>query len=281
LKLKMRDLVIAAACVAVVVPALAYGDDPPATANVVAQDYGAADGRWDNPNPTIAVGGTVNFSDPGSQLTHNVVFTEKQPASCTQTGGANTGAPPPLPTIAQRTWAGNCRFASAGDYPFVCSVHANMTGTVHVAAAATPTPTATATPVPTTSPGPGGGGNPPGSGGTNPPAAKPKLTLAKSQKGARVRGSVTVAAKGSKLVITVWAPKGALSGGKSKKPVQIGRKTRTNAPAGKVSFAIATNAKAKSALRRHRRLSVTVSVALTPPGGHELTDSAKSTLKMS
>jgi hypothetical protein len=92
---------------------------------------------------------------------------------------------------------------------------------------------------------------------------------------------VTVAAKGSKLVITVWAPKGALSGGKSKKLIQVGRRTRTNAPAGKVSFAVATNAKARSALRRHRRLSVTVSVALTPPGGHELTDSAKSTLKMS
>jgi hypothetical protein len=46
-----------------------------------------------------------------------------------------------------------------------------------------------------------------------------------------------------------------------------------------VSFAVGTDAKARSALRRHRRLSVTVSIALTPPGGHKLTRSVKSTLR--
>jgi hypothetical protein len=95
-----------------------------------------------------------------------------------------------------------------------------------------------------------------------------------------VRGSVQVKLSGSRLEVSLWAPRKALSGGKSSKLVRIGRSMRASAPAGKVSFAVGTDAKARSALRRHRRLSVTVSIALTPPGGHKLTRSVKSTLRM-
>ena len=81
------------------------------------------------------------------------------------------------------------------------------------------------------------------------------------------------------LEVSLWAPRGALSGGKSSRLVRIGRSTRASAPAGRISFAVGTDAKARSALRRHRRLSVTVSIALTPPGGHKLTRSVRSTLR--
>ena len=106
------------------------------------------------------------------------------------------------------------------------------------------------------------------------------VAIAKSQKGTRVRGSVRIKLAGSRLEVSLWAPRKALSGGKSSKLVRIGRQTRAAAPAGKINFAVGTDAKARSALRRHRRLSVTVSIALTPPGGHKLTRSVKSTLRV-
>jgi hypothetical protein len=155
-----------------------------------------------------------------------------------------------------------------------------MTGTITVvASSATATPTPTATPgagaTPTPTPAPGGGGQT-----VTQTTLKGFVVVPRSQKGTRVRGSVDVKLAGSRLDVAVWVPRKALSGGKSAKLVRIGRQTRASTPAGKVSFAIVTDAKARSALRRHRRLSVTVSIALTPPGGHKLTHSARSTLRM-
>ena len=172
-----------------------------------------------------------------------------------------------------------------------------MTGTVHVVAppqptatptaTATPTVTPTTTPVPSGSPdpgdGPSGGGTPnPGTpGSNNATPSQLKLSVAKTQKGTKVRGNVTVEKAGSKLAVSVWAAKNVVQHSSSKKLVAIGHATRTKAPAGKVTFSVTANAKARSALRRHHRLSVTVVIALTPPGGHELTRSVKSTLKVS
>jgi len=49
--------------------------------------------------------------------------------------------------------------------------------------------------------------------------------------------------------------------------VNIGRFLRSSLKAGAVSFAVPLNAKAKSALRRHRRLALTVQIVLTPAHG--------------
>jgi plastocyanin len=284
LQLKTRDLVIAAAVCAVVgIPALAYGQQAPPTVSAV--DVSASAHKWDNPSVTIAPGGTVTFQNT-TPTGHNVGFTDKQPSSCTQTSGATFGsAVPPMPTYPITGWSGTCTFNTPGDYPFVCLVHADMTGVVHVVAAATPTPSVqpTTTPVASASPDPGDPGTPaPGTpGGNTATPSQLKLSVAKTQNGAKVHGNVTVGQAGSRLVVSVWAPKNALQHSSSTKLVEIGHATRIKAPSGKVTFSVTANAKARSALRRHHRLSVTVEIALTPPGGHELTRSVKSTLKMS
>jgi plastocyanin len=283
LRLKTRELVVAAACgIAVGVPALAYGrGDPVVTINATGTD---PDWAWDQPDVTIAPGDSVRFNNNPAAPTafHNVTFEDgsPKPAGCSQTAGSGTGTitQAPMPAAVKRNWTGECRFDAPGDYRFVCGAHPYMKGTIHVVAAATPAPSATATPgaspTPTPTPDPGGSGG-----------EKPKQTLAgmvaiaKSQKGTRVRGSVEVKLAGSRLEVSLWAPRNALSGGKSSKLVRVGRHTRTSTPAGKISFAVGTDAKARRALRRHRRLSVTVSIALTPPGGHKLTRSVKSTLR--
>jgi plastocyanin len=281
LRLKTRELVVAAACgIAVGVPALAYGRaDPVVTINASGADPNYA---WDQPDVTIAAGDTVKFSNhqTATSAFHNVTFDAK-PTTCTQTSGTGAGtvSQGPMPSIVRKNWDGECRFDTPGTYNFVCSAHANMTGTIHVVAAPAPTPTATAppgaypTPAPTPDPGPTGG---PQQTQTTLAGA---VAVAKSQKGTRVRGSVDVKLAGSRLEVSVWVPRKAVSASKSTKLIRIGRSTQTSTPAGKVNFAVGTDAKAKSALRRHRRLSVTVSVALTPPGGHKLTHSVKSTLR--
>jgi len=47
----------------------------------------------------------------------------------------------------------------------------------------------------------------------------------------------------------------------------VGRLVRSSLYAGKVSFAVSLNAKAKSALRRHHRLALAVKIVLTPLHG--------------
>jgi hypothetical protein len=185
----------------------------------------------------------------------------------------------PAPGFRPPPWEGSCDFETTGEYPFVCPVHSIMTGKITVVApspSATPTPTPTpgASPTPTPTPGPGELGQT-----VTQTTLAGMVAIAKSQKGTRVRGTVQVKLAGSRLDVSLWAPRKALSGGTSTKLVRIGRQTRASTPAGKINFAVGTDAKARSALRRHRRLSVTVSIALTPPGGHKLTRSVKSTLR--
>ena len=151
-----------------------------------------------------------------------------------------------------------------------------MAGKITVVApspSATPTPTPTATPGATPTPGAGGGG-----GTVTQTTLKGLVAIPKSQKGSRVRGSVEVKLAGSQLEVAVWA-RARRSRGSKQQARPHRPSTRASTPAGKVSFAVGTDAKARSALRRHRRLSVTVSIALTPPGGHKLTHSARSTLR--
>jgi plastocyanin len=268
LRLNTRHLVMAAVCsIAVGVPALAYGrQDTPEVHPVGTDPYFT----WSSPDITIAPGDTVAFNNPSNVL-HDAKFDKGSP-SCTG-----------LPSTFKKQWSGSCRFDAPGDYHYFCELHATMTGEIHVVAAATPTPTATApagaspTPTPTAGPGTGTGG----SGGTTETQSTlaGAVTIARSQTGTRVRGSVNVKVGGSRLEVSLLAPRNALFGGKSRKLIRIGRSMRASAPAGKVSFAVGTDAKARSALRRHRRLSVTVNIALTPPGGHKLTHSVRSTLR--
>jgi plastocyanin len=253
------------------VPALASarGDTPTVTAG----DNPAP--HFDNADVSIQTGGTVKFEYAGGGVPHDVVFTSGSP-DC-------TGLPPKLPEYDLDGWSGSCRFDTAGTYKFECEWHPTlMTGTVKVddPSAGSPTPTVIGgTPTPT----PGPGATPTPGPGTNPPAPQSTLkgavTLARSQHGSRVRGAVKVKAAKSRLEVGVWVPKSKLSGGKSHKAVRVGRFLKASTAAGSVRFSITVNAKARKALKRARRLALTVSVALTPPRGHKLTRSLHSTLR--
>src|ERR1044072_6874953 len=110
-------------------------------ASIVAKDpYMFETAAGGAPNVTIAAGGTVSFSQGGSNP-HNVVFKDAQP-TCVQTAGANSGAVPPLPNQATSTaWAGACTSPAAGTYAFYCGFPGpNMNGSVTVPGAGTPPP---------------------------------------------------------------------------------------------------------------------------------------------
>jgi hypothetical protein len=275
----MRGLMLAAACGALAGgPALAFAqqpDPPKFTAyDTMPPVWRAGDGTT---SVTIAPGGSVTFTYPSGSSFHNVTFTGAKPAAC-------TGLPPQVedgPPMAAG-WSGSCRFDAAGSYAFICQYHPEtMKATVVVAdpdpgyGTPTPTPgTPGATPTPTPAVGPGG---------VTPP--KPQSTLkgavklARTQRGSRLRGAVKVKGAKSRLEVSVWASRAQLAGGKSRKPMRVGRWLERSTRAGSVTFSVPLSARARNALRRHRRLPVTVAVALTPPGGHELTRTLRATLR--
>jgi plastocyanin len=224
---------------------------------------------------TIAPGESVAFEYPAQAYgggPHNVRFTDMdaQPASCTDMPGEF--APQPAP------WSGSCRFDRKGSYPFNCVFHANMKGTVVVA---NPPATATATPTqggpyvtPTPTPTPEPGVTP-----TPQTTLRGAVRLASAQRGSRVRGTVAVKAAKSRLEVALFVPRSKLSGGKSHRAVRVGRWVKASTAAGSVRFSVPLSARARSALRRAGRLAVTVSVALTPPGGHKLTRRLHTTVR--
>ncbi len=197
----------------------------------------------------------MDFSYPSGFSTHNVVFTGAAPASCTQTAGADSGAVPPLPaTPTGQGWAGNCTFAAEGTFAFVCGFHATMRGSVVVSSTLPPAD------------GEGGAGGGGGAAGpTGPGPAASKLTVARVQRGAAVRGSVLVAAAGSRLTVDLLARRSAL-GGAGGKLVAVGRLSKTVGE-GKRTFRVRLSGAGKRATGAAGRLALTVKVKVTPASG--------------
>jgi hypothetical protein len=86
-----------------------------------------------------------------------------------------------------------------------------------------------------------------------------------------VHGAVEVAQAGGRLEVDLLAGNASLAKAKHPSRVRVGRVIRSSLQAGAVSFAVPLTAKAKSALRRHRRLALTVQIVLTPVHGAALT----------
>jgi hypothetical protein len=89
------------------------------------------------------------------------------------------------------------------------------------------------------------------------------LTIKAKQKGAAVKGSLRIAAAGSRLSVTLTIP------GKTKqaKPVTIGTLTVAKAKSGVNAFTVALDKRhGLPAQRKTRTLKVTVRVTVTPPG---------------
>ncbi len=123
-------------------------------------------------------------------------------------------------------------------------------------------------PSPTPSP---TGGNPTATTSSPPPSGQPKtepapgplfgsVELTSTHHGGVVHVSVLVSSAGSegRLQIELLA-KGTAG--------PVGRLVRSSLHAGKLTFAVSLNSKGKAALRRHRRLVLTVKITLTPQHG--------------
>ncbi len=224
---------------------------------------------------TIASGGSVTFAD------------SKTAANISWTGAAPTCEPavPVAPAATKTGWEGKCTFATPGAYHFESStLWFEYTKYEVVVEGSAPGP----------SPGPTGeggskGGSTPGGGTSSPtttsgeaPSGSPLSgapTISPSQRGTTVKGSLQIskAGAGDRLVVELMATTASLaSAGRSTQVV--GRSVSASVSAGRRSFSVELNAKAKRALKRRHRLALKVRITLTPAHGEATTVTRSMTL---
>ena len=242
------------------------GAQPPPSASFTARNYAWEVTGTSATTATIVTGGTVTFSSPEPNSSHNASFSGTGPSGCNP---ALPGSPQPPP------WSSTCTFNAPGTYSFVCTAHPGMGGSVEVVNAGTPT-----TPPPTTVPGtPPPGGNPPGGSPSEPGSVSVKV--ARRQRGSTVRGSVTTTVDGSRLAIRALVSNRLLANSRPRRirNVSVASLRRLVASAGKTSFALRLNRAARRALNRRDRLIVNLRITVTPPGGAATTATRRVTLR--
>jgi plastocyanin len=237
----------------------------------------AAAGSGSKPAPaskiTIAAGGEVTFTD-NTTTKANIAWMGAAP-TC-------SSSVPVSPASPQTTWEGKCKFEQPGTYKFESStlfnggpslnytkyeivVEGATTGTTPTTTTTTTTTATTTTPTTPNEPSPGYGS--PVEGG---PRA---LKLAAGQHGSTLHGSIKVsqADSGGRLEVALFAAGASLAKTEHAAQVRIGRLVRSSLKAGSVSFSVPLSAKGKASLRRHRRLTLTVKITLTPLRGAAVT----------
>jgi plastocyanin len=261
-----------------VLPAVAVSETTPTIeAFDSAGVYGEQHHSWSPTTATVSSGGVVTISNPSSTVAHGVHWVNG-PATPSCTGNIPIGT---SASASGTNWSGNCTFSQAGTYTFYCTVHGpEMTGTITVNPNGTTT-TTTATPAPGGGSGPPSSTTNPGSGGpvtgtSGSPSAASLLTavsVAPRQHGESVHGSLVVsqAGAGGRLEVALLARGASLAKVGHPQQVRVGRLVRASLRAGKVSFTVPLSAKAKRALKLHRRLALTVAMVLTPAQGSAVT----------
>jgi hypothetical protein len=157
-------------------------------------------------------------------------------------------------------WSGDCTFAQAGSYTFVCTVHpTEMKGTISVSSGAPPPVPPEETPaVSPESPlqGPASGA----------------LRLARNQAGTSVRGSIAFspASAGGELEVLLLT-KGALRMAAPAASTKVGRLLRFPLRVGRIAFAVPLDGRARHALGSREKLPLTVQVTVRAPGQAALT----------
>ncbi|MBE2317193.1 hypothetical protein DVA67_014520 [Solirubrobacter sp. CPCC 204708] len=247
----------------------------PTSARFVITDTRATAVGTDSNDVTIALGGTVRFEYPQGAAKHNVNL-ERVGPECAQVAGAGTGTRgrivPPDPE--GPGWVVQCHFPAPGVYHFGSDENGTIHGVVRVADAngyvppdntPTPTPTPTATYVPGLPGGPGtdttnGGG---GSDSTMIVAGKSGLrwSATKSQRKS-LRIVLTGGSERTTVTVEAQARRTDLRAKGKAKRLRVGRVTRTVNAGARVTVSIPLNAQAKSALRRLKKLSLTLHVTV-------------------
>jgi hypothetical protein len=214
----------------------------------------------------VASGGTVTFVDHGKE------------ANIAWTGTAPTCEPsvPVAPASPKTSWEGTCTFATSGTYKFESSTlfkdYSNDYTKYEIVVEGTPTTTTTTgttgttTTTTTTTPSPSPESPLAGS-------QSQAVKVAKSQHGGSVKGSLNLskAAAGDRLEVDLLAQSAFLAKAKHSTRVRVGRYVRSSLSAGKLSFSVKLNAKARRAIKRHHKLALTVEIVLTPASGEALT----------
>ncbi len=263
---RLAIILCALALALVVLPAVAGSETTPSiSAYNEPGIYGTH--SWTPATATVAPGGTVKFANPYSETPHGLKFTGGSAGATPTCSGIPAAAGEPSGAV---SWSGECTFSAPGTYTFVCTVHAEMRGTITVApdgstTVTTTTPTSTEPAAPG-APGPGG---PSGVGGSPFVAGAHALRLASAQHGAAVRGSIDVSAAGAggRLEVALLASGASLGAGRHSSRVRIGRYVRASVHAGIVAFDVGLTARGRAALHRRPRLAVSVRVLLTPVTG--------------
>ncbi len=224
----------------------------------------------------IASGGTVTFIDHGEKA--NIAWTGTAP-KCEP-------VVPVAPEPPKTGWEGKCTFQTIGTYKFESSTLFNGGPSLDYTEYEIVVEGATTGTTPTTTSPPGGGGtttSPPSPAGGSDSGAAPSsplvgsaseaVKLARAQHGSSVHGSLEIsqAGVGGRLEVDLLASGASLAKAGHSPRVRVGRLVRTSLYAGTTSFTVPLNAKGKAALRRHRRLALTVKVTLTPPHGAAVT----------
>jgi len=260
----------------VVLPAVAGSETTP---TITAENYGASEHehRWNPATATVGENGIVTLSNAGPVI-HGVEW-RSGPAtpSCSGVPLANSAEP------FSKKWSGTCSFSKPGTYVFWCTVHGpEMTGTITVNANGTTTMTMGSTPTstaPAAPPAGSGSQTPTGANGPSPLAsllagsASSAVKVPATQRGPSVHGSVDVSqlGAGGRLEVQLLAPRASLASAGHPPRVQVGRAVHSALRSGTVTFAVALDAKARHALRVHRRLALNVKILLTSPNGSPVT----------
>lgn len=264
-----RRLLLAAAAalgagIAIAPGVASFATEPTVEAATGGYGYGF---RWSPSTVEVKEGGAVAFQNASATVDHGVQWT----------GGPETPSCPGVPIDEGKTsWKGTCTFTRPGTYTFRCVVHpTEMTGTITVGpngvvttapSNTTPSSATTTTTTATTTPGP------PSQSSSAPgfPLAGPAsraLKLARHQRGRLVRGSIDVAKAGAgdRLEVDVFATAAALARARHGARVRVGSYSRSSVPAGRTSFSVKLDTRARRALKRHGRLTLTVLVRLATP----------------
>jgi plastocyanin len=223
--------------------------------------------EWAPTQVSVGSGGVVTLSNP-TAVPHGVEWIGAAKPTCSS--GVPVGS---TPAAAGIDWNGTCTFTQPGTYIFYCTVHGpEMTGRVVVSADGTTTTTTPTTPTTGTTT----------TTGTVPKVqeeapAGPPLTGAPALRsvghGTSITGSLQIspAGVGDRLEVDLVADAAVLAKSRHGKRVTVGRYVHNSVKAGRQSFTVKLNAKARAALKRRHRLVLTVKLVLTPGYGEPTT----------